>query len=837
MKVCLIGNDLTKDCLDKYYLNKLDVEVTDFTYLNIPNTKKHSIKDIRDIFEKKIYNFLIEKQPNILLITDAKFFKAVTKITNVNKYIGEPFYYGDLKTKIYYIYSYKISFYNPKMFEDNRNTVINSIFKRNTLDSDTLTNCVKIIPQEEINLFLNSLLKKEILAVDIESFSLKFYEAGLKSISFATSKIKSFSFEIDKDPNTKNYYVRRLLKQFFIKFSGKTIYHKANYDCTVLIYQLFMQNLSDYIGLLNGLDVILKNIEDTLIIAYLATNNTYKNELKLKQLALEYAGKYALDDIDDVMKIPLKDLLIYNGIDTLSTFYVYEKYYPIIVEDDQLNVYENLFKPSLRDVIHMQLNGLPINIDNLQNSEKKLNSIKEEAYNNLKKLPIIKQIEKELKQEKLIKKNSVLKKKQYILEEIDDVNFNFRSNNHVIDLLYKKLNFPIINKTDKGNPSTNKKTLNDLKEIITNKEEEFILDNLITLIEVSKLISDFIPNLNKAIKGSDGRSYIYGNFNLGGTISGRMSSNSPNLQNIPAGNTKYGKSIKECISAPDGWVLLGCDYTSLEDKINCIQTKDPNKEIIYLQGYDSHSYRAYYYFPNEIPRANTEIPTPEYINGIKKQFHGLRTDSKPITFLLTYGGNWATIVSKCGKKEQEAKDIENNYKKLYKVSITWKENILKQASKDGYVTCAFGLRLRTHILKQSVINTRSSAYAVSSEGRAAINAKGQSYSLLVNRACRAFMEKVNNSKFKYEIKPVANIHDALYLVVKLKPDVIKFVNDNLIPEFEWQDLPEIKSNIIKLGGELSMFYPDWSTETTIKNKELYNNILSIIKKLKDTKPC
>ena len=80
---------------------------------------------------------------------------------------------------------------------------------------------------------------------------------------------------------------------------------------------------------------------------------------------------------------------------------------------------------------------------------------------------------------------------------------------------------------------------------------------------ISKILSAFIPTFKKATPASDGRRYIYGNFNLGGTVSGRLSSSKPNLQQIPATGSKYAKLIKSCFQAPKGWLWVGLDYASL----------------------------------------------------------------------------------------------------------------------------------------------------------------------------------------------------------------------------------------------------------------------------------
>ncbi len=71
-------------------------------------------------------------------------------------------------------------------------------------------------------------------------------------------------------------------------------------------------------------------------------------------------------------------------------------------------------------------------------------------------------------------------------------------------------------------------------------------------------------------------------------------------QNLPS-NSTYGKLIKSCAQAPEGWLFVGLDFSSLEDRISALTTKDPNKLKVYLEGYDGHCLRAYAYLGEEMP--------------------------------------------------------------------------------------------------------------------------------------------------------------------------------------------------------------------------------------------
>lgn len=154
---------------------------------------------------------------------------------------------------------------------------------------------------------------------------------------------------------------------------------------------------------------------------------------------------------------------------------------------------------------------------------------------------------------------------------------------------------------------------------------------------------------------------------------------------------------------------------------------------------------------------------------------------------------------------------------MYQVSDKWVQDRLAMAAKTGYVTVAFGLRLRTPMMAQTIMGLRSTPYEAEAEGRTAGNAMGQSYCMLNSRAAMAFMRKVRLSPYRLRIRLCAQIHDAMYFLVDNDIEVIHWLNEHLVQEVRWQELPEIQHPIVKLGGEVSIFYPTWAQECVIPN--------------------
>ena len=240
----------------------------------------------------------------------------------------------------------------------------------------------------------------------------------------------------------------------------------------------------------------------------------------------------------------------------------------------------------------------------------------------------------------------------------------------------------------------------------------------------------------------------------------------------------------------------------------------------------------------DAPTSIKEITVQEYnvhqINSISKKYSEFRQRSKAPTFALTFGGTTYTLKKNCGFNDEEAQQVSDRYHELYTESDQWISDKLDECCRDGYATVAFGLRVRTPVLAKSILNTNVTARISSSEARSVGNAiSGQSYGLLNNRAAVAFMNKVWASEYKYDIFPACLIHDAIYLVIRDDLSVLKWVNDNLVEEMEWQELPEIAHDQVKLGAELALFHPDWSNEILLPNyinkdglKEVINKSLS-----------
>jgi len=215
------------------------------------------------------------------------------------------------------------------------------------------------------------------------------------------------------------------------------------------------------------------------------------------------------------------------------------------------------------------------------------------------------------------------------------------------------------------------------------------------------------------------------------------------------------------------------------------------------------------------------------VNSIKNDpvFKILRQASKAPTFALTYGGTFITLMKNCGFTEAEAKTIEARYHELYKVADQWVANLVEDAKVCGYISMAFGARIRTPLLAKCVVGTtRKMPYGAKKEARSAGNAATQSYCVLTLRALNEFMERVWASPYRYKILPSGTIHDAIYLLIPDSAEILHWVNTNLLECMAWDDLPELKHPIVKISSALDVFWPNWANEVGIPPK---GNIVDI----------
>lgn len=462
----------------KYYIKPIqDLYKDNILIVGLPYNSKGKITvAFAKEYLTKCLEYLEEYNIKHLLVADSVYFKTLTKVGKTEPYLGyivDCKYEGYKNLKAILTLNYSSLFYKP----DNISKIDLSIqILRNLYAS-----CIKKLGEDiihssdypssnkDIEKTLYKLLSYDALACDTENFGLSLDTADIASIGFAWDQHNGVSFLV-------NEHSKKLLKGFFTKYEGTLIFHNASYDIRNIIYRLFMNDYLDNVGLIHGLNIMYKSVHDTMVIKYLATNSTAKNELGLKASSHEFAGNYAQENINDVRKIPKDELLKYNLTDCLCTWYVFNKYYQKMIKDNQLDIYNNLFIPSLKVVTHMELSGMPMDMDQVNEVYTKLNHIRESNTKSLKHQSSIKDMIWNMKKEQMIKDNQKLKKKVRSISDID-INFNPNSPIQLSKLIYEYLDLPIIERTETGLPSTGNSVLQELLDQIL-KENDLTIEDL-----------------------------------------------------------------------------------------------------------------------------------------------------------------------------------------------------------------------------------------------------------------------------------------------------------------------------------------------------------------------
>lgn len=540
-------HQLNQTKLREHYVNKLDEEST-IAFSLTTDGKKPSVKHQKAYLAsllKAVDSLGIE----LLLVCEPNYFKTLTKQTKTEPHYG---YVMDCKIKDYehlkvvLCPNYSALFYNPTL----QNTIdlalstVNSYFDNSyvPLGTDLIKYSNLTTDPEEIKVIIDSLYKYPLLTADVETFSLKFYETDIATISFAWNEHEGVAFTVSAEVvndyliPSSNKPIEQYLKTFFENYKGKLIWHNANFDLKIIVNSLWMTDLLDEEGKQQGIEVMTNNFEDTKLITYLATNSTSGNNLSLKHQAHEFAGNYAQESINDITLIPHKELLQYNLVDTMSTFYVFNKHCPTMLEDNQLTVYEEIFKPSVKVLLQVELTGMPLNMERVNEAELILKEDIAKAITYLNSNSLIVKYTEVLTHKAWVKeyesrvakaKNpDKIKKKDFDL--FPKSVFNPNSGLQVAGLLYEEFGLPILGTTDTGLPSTEGSILKSLKKHTDNQEYIEIIDNILVYVDAEKILSTFIKAFkNYSVMKPDGWYYLHGNFNLGGTVSGRLSSSQP----------------------------------------------------------------------------------------------------------------------------------------------------------------------------------------------------------------------------------------------------------------------------------------------------------------------
>ena len=278
--------------------------------------------------------------------------------------------------------------------------------------------------------------------------------------------------------------------------------------------------------------------------------------------------------------------------------------------------------------------------------------------------------------------------------ELAGRSFNLDSPKQLGQLLFEELKLPALVKTPGGAPSTNEEAL----EAIADAHE--LPRVILEYRGLAKLRSTYTDKLPEMVNPDTGR--VHTSYHQAGAATGRLASSDPNLQNIPI-RTEDGRRIRRAFVAPEGRVLVACDYSQIELRIMAHLSQDPALVRAFESGADIHRATAAEVFAKPL-----DAVTPNE-----------RRAAKAINFGLMYGMGAFGLARQLGIPRGEAQDYIALYFSRYPGVRDFMERTRQQAREQGYVETVFGRRLYL-----PYIASRNQGQRAGAE-RAAINAPMQ----------------------------------------------------------------------------------------------------------------
>jgi DNA polymerase-1 len=375
-----------------------------------------------------------------------------------------------------------------------------------------------------------------------------------------------------------------------------------------------------------------------------------------------------------------------------------------------VDLFKKLEMPLLKVLAEMEFNGIKINLKFLQNLSQnyseELKSIEKNIFNH------------------------------------SEEEFNLASPKQLGDILFKKLK--IIDKPKKtktGQYSTSEEVLSGLS-----KNHE-IINEVLKWRSLQKLINTYVDALPKQVNEDSRR--IHTVFNQAVASTGRLSSQNPNLQNIPIKSEKGREIRKAFICENNDFVMLAADYSQIELRVIASLSKDPNMISAFNDNLDIHSSTASKVF-------NVEIK-----NVTKEQ----RSNAKTVNFGIIYGVSAFGLSNQTDLSRSESKDLIESYFKAYPELKNYISNQINFARENGYVETILG---RRRYLKD--INSRNPIVRGGAE-RNAVNAPVQgSAADIIKIAMVKISDKIKLNNFKS--KMLVQVHDELIFEI-YKPELQK----------------------------------------------------------------
>ncbi len=330
----------------------------------------------------------------------------------------------------------------------------------------------------------------------------------------------------------------------------------------------------------------------------------------------------------------------------------------------------------------------------------------------------------------LAKRMAELQEKAF---EIAGQEFNLASPKQLGEILYEKLEIPVIKKTPKGAPSTAEPVLQELA--LEHELPQVIMDYR----GVAKLKNTYTDKLPELINQRTGR--VHTSYHQAVAATGRLSSSDPNLQNIPV-RSEEGRKIRQAFLAPQGRKIVACDYSQIELRIMAHLSGDKGLTDAFEKGLDIH-------------RATAAEVWGKTLDDVSDND---RRNAKAINFGLIYGMSAFGLAKQLGLPRKEAQDYIDLYFERYPGVKRYMEETRVLANDKGYVETLFGRRLYLPEIHRSNGQRRQAAE------RTAINAPMQGTAAdIIKKAMIQVHDWLDTTDF--DAKMIMQVHDELVFEV------------------------------------------------------------------------
>lgn len=571
-----------------------------------------------------------------------------------------------------------------------------------------------IVTEKDLKDLINTLNKQTLFAFDTETTSVNALEADLVGISIAYNEdIQAKNGEIKiKEGNfkTQSFYIP-VFHQYgdqldldYVMDELRPIFENPN------IYKT-LQNAKFDVNALKKYEINVKGvIFDTMLASYVK-DPSRKHGLKIQ--ALEHLD-YMMKDINKLIKkgrsyitmdnVSIEEASDYACDDAFATLEL-TKYWSNNLDEEEKKLLYDIELPTSEVLEEMEANGVTIDIDYLH------------------------QLSRELRDDL-----SNVERKIY---QLAGVPFNINSPRQVGQILFERLGIkPKGKKRGAQNFSTDVKVLTELS-----KEYE-IAQYILSYRHYAKMKNTYVDALPELISPYDDK--IHTSYNQTATVTGRLSSSNPNLQNIPV-RTALGNRIRKAFvpEKQETQVLLSADYSQIELRILAHCSRDEAMIKAFKTGEDIHS---------EIAAKVFNVP----INEVTKEMRG---KAKAVNFGIVYGQTRYGLAASLNISAEEAQDFIDKYFETYPKIKEYMDESIQKAYSNGYAQTMFGRK--RYLLDELVSsNHRIKEFAQ----RAAINSPLQGAAAdLIKMAMIELHKKLKEENLQSKI--IMQVHDELILEV------------------------------------------------------------------------